>query len=187
MADTGWLNLTTFTSVDGSVFTWSTPSNAAASDDTRTAVTLNATASIMYYLQGVGLVSSTVPSGAAIVGVEIRIEGYTNGAYNGNFETVQLVVGGTRSGSNLGTGFMPAFGGSDSSYTFGGPTNLAGLTLTDTDVNAPNFGAAVRMARGALVGKGGGASTNIDTVQMKVYYTGGGGGGANTTNFFQFF
>lgn len=168
MADTGWLNLTTFTSVGGLSFAWSTPSNAGASDNTYTTQS-NSTGGISDSLQGVGLVSSTVPGGATIDGIEVQIEAKKSGTNRViTFDLVQLVIAGSPSGSNLGTGAITT---SDTYYPFGGASSLWGLTPTEANVNHASFGVIMRLLRGA--GKGGTTQT-VDHIQMKIYYTAGG-------------
>jgi hypothetical protein len=166
MADTGWLNLTTFTSVGGSA-AWSNPGNAVSSDNTYATQTTVVTAANNGYLHGVQL-ASTVPSGATINGIEVQIE-VKGSSTSCRFDTVQLIIAGTKSGSNLSTGTAPTT--SDAVYTYGGATTLWGLTPSDTDVNGATFGVAFRFKKS---GKGT-VVTSVDQVQMKIYYTAGGG------------
>ncbi|HQY68715.1 MAG TPA: hypothetical protein PLD38_15675 [Pyrinomonadaceae bacterium] len=169
MADTGWLNLTTFSTVGGLSFAWVNPSNASASDNTY-ATQPNSTSGLSDSLQGVGLVSSTVPSGATIDGIEVRIEAKKSSNVRAiTFDLVQLVIAGTPSGSNLGSGAITT---TETVYAFGGATSLWGLTPSEADVNGGSFGVIMRFVRGA--GKSG-TTQSVDQIQMKIYYTAGGG------------
>lgn len=170
LLDTGWLDLTSFSSVGGSN-AWTNPSNAASSNNTYAAeATVSTTASDNTYLQAVDL-ASNVPTGATIYGIETRIEaGRSAGAATINFDTVQLIIAGTKSGSNLASGSIAS--GSEAYYSFGGANNLWGLTPTDSDVNNANFGIALRIVRSGPTA----LSVNVDHMQMKVYYTGGSAG-----------
>ncbi len=54
----------------------------------------------------------------------------------------QLIVGGSRVGTSAHTNTSLVNNTTDQTYTFGGPTSLFGTTLTDSQVNASNFGFA---------------------------------------------
>jgi len=58
------------------------------------------------------------------------------------FGTVKLVKGGVVSGDNKAAGTLTS---SFTDYTFGGPTDLWGLSLDPADANASNFGVAVSL------------------------------------------
>jgi hypothetical protein len=57
-----------------------------------------------------------------------------------NFNSVRLVKGGVISGDNKATGSITT---SDAYYSFGGAADKWGLSLTESDVEASNFGVVV--------------------------------------------
>lgn len=121
-----------------------------------------------------------------------------------SWHTIQMIKGGTRSGSNLSSG--AALPGADAYVTFGTSTQLWGLSWTDSDINASNFGVAIRcnigsgfttqylhatnfgfaIPSGATIdgivveveARTSGAP-EVDHVRITVYYTPGGGGGVS--------
>lgn len=119
-------------------------------------------------------------------------------------KTVQMVKGGTISGNNNSAG--AAIPASQSYRTFGSPSDLWGLTWTDTDINASDFGVVYQSTAtgptdsqylkatnfgfsvssgatidGIIVEIGyaydGFRRNNVDHIRITVYYTAGGGGG----------
>lgn len=115
------------------------------------------------YLKGTNC-GFTIPSGATIDGIEVtfRVLCATGTA---DFSYVRLVVGGTITGNNLASGSVPE---SFTSVVFGGPTELWGLSPTETQINLSNFGAVLAVSAGAS-----GATVYCDYMEIKVYYTGG--------------
>lgn len=119
----------------------------------------------------------------------------------------KLIKGGTISGSNLAVGTaIPNGSGAETYLSYGSSTNLWGLSLSDTDVNASTFGFAfaVRSTGGSgsewltatnfgfAIPSGAtidgvvaevecyhdaGVYSYVDHVRITVYYTAGGGGG----------
>lgn len=159
----------TVTERGGLTPTWATLSNVNASDNTRAqtgSMTTTATQTPSDYadLTNFGF---SVPSGATINGVTVAIE---RSAASGNVQddTVQLIKGGTASGTNkadTATNWPAA--GSEASVNYGGVADLWSLTLTDTDVNASNFG--VRIA--AKTASTGTNIAQIDLVTITITYT----------------
>lgn len=122
-----------------------------------------------------------------------------------SWHTVQLIIGGTRSGSNLASGALPAGSGNEQFVAFGSSSSLWGLTPSYSDINASNFGAAFRVnigggftsqylhatnygfaiPTGATIdgivveiecyADGSGGSGFFDSVRITVHYTAGGG------------
>ena len=169
MADTGWLNLTTYSN-DASIGTeaWSTPTNAATEDGTMALCGTGPVAAISNYLKGLQLVSPPAGlSGSTINGIEVQINRKDTG--NNNFDsTVKLVKGGTVSGDNKATAtnwdnFVLAF------ENHGGPSDLWGLSLTSSDVLASNFG--VVLSTKADVSNN--LLSYVDVMQMRITYTPG--------------
>lgn len=150
---------------------WTNPSNANASDSTYATQTApgssaNTAANYNYlYLTGYGF---SIPSNATIKGVTASIRRLRNGGSTGEmrFNTVQLLKGGTPTGTNLAT--ATNFPTTVAAVSFGGTTNMWGNSLTYSDVNASNFGLAIR-----LVGSTSGTNRvgNIDSASLTITYT----------------
>jgi len=141
--------------------TWSNPSNAASSDDSyaTAAVVFNQT----HYLwcDDFGF---SIPSGATIQGIEVKVEASYSGGFSCSLNHVRLIKGGTITGDDNGG---QAVTGTDTVYTFGGAADLWGASWAYSDINASNFGAAVT-ATGAF------STARVDHIQIKVTYTTGG-------------
>lgn len=146
---------------------WVNPSNAANSDDAYATVVLNSNFS--RYLKGTGFQFS-LPESATIVGIEVDIEWSRVGDENVTLDSVKLVVGGTIVGNELAAGEIAP--GTDTVLTLGGPTELAGLSLTYIDVNDPGFGVALKVASA-----GTNETARIDVLGLTVYYEGATGCG----------
>jgi hypothetical protein len=161
---TGWLNLTTFSNdVSYGTKAWTFMSNALASDDSKAIVAAPVgVPAVSNYLKGLAL-SSPVPVGATILGVEVRIEKSQGGA-GFTDDTIKLVKAGVVSGNNKSTAEVwPA---ADAYTVYGGSTELWGLTLTAAEVNAADFGFVLACGMSAAFNPGA-----VDHMQMKIYYT----------------
>jgi len=115
-----------------------------------------------------------IPVDAIIDGVEVTISRYCQqGMAGGQAEdnSIKIIKGGTISGTDIDTGAAwHANTVTDFQLdTIGGPTTLGGLTLTPTDVNASNFGVAIK-ANIIQVGGGDFTEVQIDYVKIKIYY-----------------
>jgi hypothetical protein len=148
---------------NGGATAWTNPSNAAASDNSY-AVATNHSSS--HYLKATNF-GFSIPSGATITGVLLEIECKSNG---GSVGTVKIVKGGSVVGNG---GTSPLFGpinmsAVDTYNAYGGVNSLQAwnVTLTDTDVNASNFGCVFSVGNG---GKGS-YTTSVDHIRITVYY-----------------
>jgi hypothetical protein len=145
---------------------WTNPTNIAA-DDGSYATALSATP---HYLTVTNL-GFSLPSGAVIDGIEVKVEGSISVA--GRTVTpsaVRLIKGGTISATSRHSDDLTAFTTTDSVRTFGSSTtNPAawGETLTDTDVNASNFGVGFRYA---FTGGSGVPTVRIDYITVKIWF-----------------
>jgi len=142
----------------GSV-SWSNPSNAA-SDDSSYAQATMVGATTTEYLKATNF-GFNVPSGSTINGIEVLLE-RSSTLGRGSDHTIQLVKGGSVSGNNKASQTWPA---SEATYTYGGSSDLWGLSLSDTDINASGFGATVRAQSSSN------AYANVDHIEITVYYT----------------
>lgn len=115
------------------VTAWTSPGNITADDATD--ASCNAGASSQYLVaRNFGF---TVPGNARILGVQVIIEAAESSAgtesLNGQLQDDGAALVGSSSANTIsGTGMT--------TYTYGGPTNTMGATLTPAIVNHANFG-----------------------------------------------
>lgn len=108
----------------------------------------------------------SIPSGAQIDGIEVEL--YLIGAPDGpspdmTVEQVRIVKGGTISGTDLSDFFtIPV---ASVSRTYGSDSQLWGLSWTDSDINASNFGVALQVSTDRN------NDVRIDSIRVTVYYT----------------
>lgn len=166
-ANTGWLSLTTFSSVvvDVGDIAWSDPSNAAAEDGGVASLTTIGQPKKTELLKALGLVASTVPANATIVGVAVRVLKAVSVSGTGITDfTAQLVKDGTLQGNNLAD--TAKIWTTDGLYfVYGGEKELWGLALTPADVNAADFGFVLRAAFTVNF-----RALSVNNIQAKVYY-----------------
>ena len=165
----------------GNAGLWTNPSNVTASDNS--------------YVTGSGL-SGSGPSytnyltatnfgfavSGTIDGIVVEIERKAIGGipYHLKDSILSLIKGGTISGDNKASG--TDWDATETYYSYGSSSDLWGLTLADTDVNASNFGVALSIGAGAT-GKDSAAGV-VDHIRMTVYYTAGGAAGQPTSKRF---
>ncbi len=168
IVDTGWVSPGTVESIqDGSSFrAWANPGNAVSSNNAvANQGPLDATSND--FLQATNFDFSTIPGGATILGIEARVERQGQefvGASRIFDDTIQIVKGGTRQGNNKSTGAGWAFS-AEEIITFGGAADLWGLTVTDSDVKASNFGFTLRCSSAPTNG-----NADVDHMQMRITY-----------------
>lgn len=180
MADTGYVTAGTgANNADAGNTAWSNPGNITTATDSANASANNITKSgTSQYLHATNFDFSSIPVGATIDGIDVlRREGSSTA--NVQDHTVQLIVGGTRSGDNKATG--TTWTTSASTETFGGASDLWGLSLSRADVVASNFGVAIRATN---ISGSAQPTARIYYVQIKVHYTEAAG---NTGAFFALF
>lgn len=163
--DTGFVLAGTGASVaNGSGTAWSNPGNITASDNSD-AVVLDFSAPIpeSAWLRGSNF-GLAIPGGATIDGIEIQVEGAWSFAPAGSINRVNI----GKDGSTLATEKTPSqvLTSSDVLYTFGGSTDLWGLSWTPAEINASTF-----LAQMTMYNAGSAYSAAIDAMWIKVYYT----------------
>lgn len=170
MADTGFLTSGTIASGGSGPTAWTNPNNSATSDNSYAVQSIftptfanTATLTLTNF-------GASVPSGATIDGIEITIE--RNAATAGRIKDlqVQLVKGGSASGTDKAD-TSTTYGTTDSTITYGGASDLWGNTLTQSDVNATNFGIVFRATTNSSTI----TACNVDAIRLKIYYTASGG------------
>lgn len=151
---------------------WSNPANAQVQDNVYSSAgqLLGVLSSVQTnYLQTSNF-NFSVPSTASICGIQVDVWRNAAGLIIGSSvvdKNVYIVKNGTVSGTNHAS--ASAWTGANSMVTYGGNSDLWGLTWTPTDINQSNFG--VVMSTNLNAGLAGVFLTaNIDYVRVTVYY-----------------
>lgn len=149
---------------------WTSATSAEACDGTDASVSLaSASSSSAIVTEGYGF---SLPAGTTINGVQVDVTKYATTGADNTIEdtTVSLVVGGTASGSNLGT--TSAWPSSAADVTYGSSSTLWGLTPTVAQINASNFGVSIG-AQNAKTrsGKTSSLTAYVDCIDVTVTYT----------------
>lgn len=105
-----------------------------------------------------------IPTGATIQGISVTIRRSTNGS-GLNDSSIKIVKGGTISGTDQSAG--ASWGNTLADVTFGGSSNLWGLSWTVSDINSSNFGVAFS----AINTNSFAQNVLVDAVAITVYYT----------------
>ena len=139
---------------------WTSPSNATAHDGIGTYISSYSYNSNYLKTTNYGI---SIPSGAVINGIQVdaSVEGTAGTSYD---SSVKIVKGGVISGTEKAR--VGAWPSSYTVRTWGGPTDLWGLSWTAADVNSSTFGVAIAASGGGVNG-----STYIDYVQITICYT----------------
>lgn len=117
----------------------------------------------------------SIPAGATINGITLVFHARRTGPA-GFFPSIYLVKGGTvQTGGTNKTILNATLTTTLADYTLGGPADLWGVTLTDTDVNASNFGFAFQGFQLAM-----GRSAAGDALMTVDYTTAAGVAGSST-------
>jgi hypothetical protein len=164
-------NPSSFSSVDpyGGAVTWSNMSNASTPNDQYATANLNFTTDgSTEDLRCAGF-NHNIPAGSTIVGIEMVVERAAN--KGGSLDDFDVFL--TKSGSKVGTNhkhhFVSFWPTTDSTYTYGGPTDLWGTTWT---VNEINTGLGTSFS-GTMLGDTGNhlVTARVDNVKTTVYYS----------------
>lgn len=181
MADTGWVTVGTgANNADAGNTAWSNTGNITTATDSAyaQATSIPKSTGTSQYLHGTNL-GLSIPAGSTIDGIEALVRHYNSGSFQYD-HTVQLIIGGSRSGSNKASGTVWA-SNTIENFTYGGASDLWGLTPTRGDVVASNFGLSFRMSNQIALGT---STPRVYYIQMKVHYTEAAG---NTGAFFALF
>lgn len=170
MANTGFtLPGAAANNADAGDTAWSNPNNALADDGSNASATLTALDTSQYL--HLGNFGFAIPDGATIDGAVVRVQRAEVGGFGTcRDHTVQLIVGGSRTGDNKAdTGNDWPTTMTDADY--GASNDGWSASLTRDAVNASNFGVALR----AVQTSGFLGAAEVDAVWIDVYYTEGGG------------
>jgi hypothetical protein len=143
---------------------WTDPQNAHSSDEVYATVNLTAPAPISHYLKATNF-GFSIPTGATINGIQVdcqRKEAIANQVID---NSAKIVKADTIQGDENASGnFWPT---TEAYATYGGSSNLWGLSWTRADINASNFGFVISAKRAA----GGSQLASIDHIRITVTYT----------------
>lgn len=143
---TPWLNPNNVFAADGIYATCNLATPAGGSDN--------------LFVSGFNL---AVPSNATIAGVVTTV--LAKSTFGNAYDlSVQLAKAGNIFGSQLAT--HAVFGAAPANRTYGGPSNLCGLTLTPAEVNDPGFGFSI-----SVFDPTGTSVFFIDYIGIQVFYT----------------
>lgn len=152
---------------------WVTPSNAQTSNNTRTTSggSFGIGSDNSQNLRATAPSGLTIPSGATIDGIRVSIERrYIDGGegLTASDQEVYIIKGGTvRTVQNKASG--TAWPSSDGTATYGGASDLWGLTWLDTDFGS-DFGVQL-VAKTNIVPEESLISWEVDHIFVDVYYT----------------
>lgn len=169
MSSIGPYSPTTVVSAAPGDVAWSTPSNAASSNNSYATVTLSGAANLSEYLKATDF-GFNIPSGATIDGIVVEVEKKYD-TYTVQDAVVKIVKGGSLTGTNKA--IAGDWSSTESYITYGSSTELWGTTWSYGDINSSNFGVALS-CEGTQVFPPGAGVANVDHIRITVYYTGGG-------------
>lgn len=149
--------------------TWYNVDNIKTDNDTAATIGTNAE----NYLEATNF-SFSIPSDATIQGVEVGVELKADETDNNYCTIAKLISGGNRVGNNLSEGESYYFPTSYTLKKYGNSTEMWGLSLTPSDVNAEDFGFSFSVSSYF-------STSYVDYISMTIYYTGVKGGLVSTT------
>ena len=170
MADTGWIFPGTAVGDRGAGDAdWSNPDNIKIDDGSDASVNLGGgPTEDSRGLAASNFDFSSIPSGATIDGIEVRVEDYlvAGGGVSVDWSNCRLILADDSDGSENKESELldPSF--SDQTDEAGGASDLWGETITRADVQDVDFGFFVGVTLVA-----GTPTTHVDSMQMKVFYT----------------
>jgi len=146
--------------------TWSDPSRANISDDSRATASLDMD-QVTHYLKATGF-GFSIPAEATIDGIQVDVERNAGNTSLVRDNSVRLVKSdGTIGGADKSA--AGAWPSSDASITYGNSTDLWGLTWTYSDINSANFGFVISAKHDNTPGV---RITSVDHIRITVYYNG---------------
>ncbi|MEI7422898.1 MAG: tandem-95 repeat protein, partial [Prolixibacteraceae bacterium] len=153
----------------GSNYSWSNPNNAKANEpNSWTTQTITGKSSPAYL--NLTKFFTTIPTNSTINGIEVIVDRHytTTGNRTIRDKYIYLIKAGTAVGNNkaLSSTNWPLT--NDATVTYGSPTDLWGSTWLPSDINATDFGVAIRTQRS---GSSGDPTAYVDYATIKVYYS----------------
>ena len=163
------------TSADGSsqagggTITWTNPTYATSSDNYRATAALPKGV-ISYYLQVTGF-NFNIPTNARIDGIVVEVErSIAETTTYTKDNSIKIIQGGAISGNEYAdTATAWPINSGDAYATYGGSSDLWGLSWTAADINSSNFGVAVQ-AKNTKVKAAFTNTAQVDHIRITVYY-----------------
>jgi hypothetical protein len=153
------------TTISGSNGTWSSPSNALASDGVYASVSLGKGAySDFLTVSGFGF---TIPSNATINGIQANIEKYASNSNISDYEVEAYNPVTSSYSANLAT--TTSWPSTDSYVTYGGSTNLWGTNWTPAAIDNSNFSVNISAINNSTPNKT--YSAYVDYISITVSYS----------------
>lgn len=170
--NTGYVEFTAAATVSPGDHTWANPTNALTNIGTYAESTNLDGSELTYYLQvtNASAALAELQQSSSIDGIEVEVSGTGNDSASRELyeETIQLIIGGTKTGTNKANVSIQWADTTVEVHTYGGASDLWGLTPTKEQLMASDFGVAVR-----FLSDGGQTTTaRVYLVRIKVYYSG---------------
>lgn len=164
MPDTGFVIAGTG-SDDASVGTlaWNNPGNITSDDGVYAGMIINNQQS--HYLRASNF-GFTLPADTVVDGIEVRIQKHQSGGTGITDTSIRLFdASASVAGDNKSTGAAWSTT-AETVVTYGGPTDLWGLTPTKADVEDVDWGWGISASCGLPA-----RTSNVDVMEMKIYYS----------------
>ncbi|HEX9779638.1 MAG TPA: hypothetical protein VGB20_00305 [bacterium] len=151
-------------SSNGGDVAWTSPGNAASSNDSYATAALNTDiAPSSTYIKATNF-GFSIPAGSTIDGIVAGVERKVSGAGTVSDGAVRIVKGGTIGSTDRAT--ATTYPSSDTYEDHGGSTDLWGETWTVSDINASDFGVAF-----SSIATTGIDTVSVDHIRITVHYT----------------
>ena len=157
----------------GGGYDWANLYNAQYSDDiyaSTPTIPINIDPNNANYLQATNF-GFSIPAGATIDGIQVDVERHFTKTLTAGCQdaSVRIVQDGTEAGTDLVTDPPTTWSLNTDAYTtYGGATELWGLTWTVDQINSANFGFSIATIG---FGLGGTYTAYVDHIRITVYYT----------------
>ena len=168
MAVTAWKSPALGENIDRSSYTaWSNPTNIYTSNDVRADVVLAAYAdSDWLRATQFGFTTSDIPSGAVVIGIEVKIERKASSSVGLRDSLLYMCLSGSTQGSDQHSSsswpWTP-----EATATYGSSSSLWGWTaITDANVRDSTFGVQLSVDNYASSGR----TAYVDHVQIRVHF-----------------
>lgn len=109
----------------------------------------------------------TIPGAAVITGIQVQIERFVSSTFGGNSVNdlaVRLIKNNTIQGNN--NAVAGDWTTTNTVITYGGATDMWGLTFTPADINSNQFGACI-----SVQNQGSNRTASVDYIRITVFYT----------------
>ncbi len=153
------------TTINGSGSTWSSPSNALASDGVYSSASLGRNKySDFLTVSGFGF---TIPSDATINGIQADIEKYADNSNISDYEVEAYNPISASYSANLGT--TTSWPSTDTNVTYGGTTNLWGTSWTPAAIDSSSFSINISAINNTSANKT--YNAYVDYISVTIYYS----------------